>query len=232
MNLPIGIIDAPAHIVRATGPAPVIATGRVSSSGPDLEIRLDEPPSQLVSGDQVILSFFDVRLPKVIANVTTAGNGTLRCAPRLVKEQERRYYPRMFGGIQLRYRNVGQGAASQAIARAWLAGDPMPAREGRWVVPDEFMNFSVTGLAFDTITGCHTDDLVLLEMGLRNGEERWRATARVIRVIPVPEDELDASVNVDGQAVSDRVAVNFEQIPSSAQAKLVDMTMSIQEALI
>ena len=85
------------------------------------------------------------------------------------------------------------------------------------------MNFSVSGLCFDTHMNCKAGDLVLMHMGLKNQQKRWNCTARVVRVDPIDQTE-------SGQQRWS-VAVCFDFVPSEAQEALTDMTLDIQEAL-
>lgn len=226
-----GIVDVPAHVVRATGAKPLIVSGRASHKDGNIIVQVDDDVSGLEIGSQVIISFHDMELPKVIANVVGTAGDTLTCAPKVVKEPERRYYPRLFGGIQLKYKVLdGDGPEAEAEAARWMAnGD---AGQADWLQPDEFMNFSVTGLAFDTTGEPASGDLLVLDLGFRRKPQRYRATGSVVRTIPIPDDERDPSVTVGGQPVTHRVAIDFEALPEAARAELVAMTLALQEAMI
>jgi len=224
------IVNVPAHVVRATGNIPLIVSGLATHRDGHIEVKIEDDASGLHIGSQVIISFHDMDLPKVIANVVGNNVGVITCTPKVVKEPERRYYPRLFGGIQLRYK-VLRGQDASEVAARWIAHGTTKD-SSQWLSPDEFMNFSVTGLAFDTTTGTTADDLLLLDLSFRRKPERFRATGRVVRVLPIPEDERDPEIQVGGEPVSQRVAIDFQELPSGARAELVAMTLAIQEAMI
>ena len=83
-----------------------------------------------------------------------------------------------------------------------------------------FMNYSVTGLRFRTDDSVGFHEVVLLELGVPDGSQSWRCTARCVH-----SGEVDA----DGVQV---IALEFIQIPAAARAALTDMTLDAQAVLL
>jgi hypothetical protein len=220
-------IAVPVEVVCMSGDIPFIAEGRISSfvDGTYI-IDLDRNTTGLRSGAAAILNFLDDGTPRVIARVAETRGNQLICTQQQVREREKRAFPRLHGGLPVRYRVLTKEEASTESAR-WLSGDDGPLERGSWHSPDEFMNFSVAGLRFDTPRTAEEDELLLVELGVRGRSERWHCTARVVRLFVIPNDEQDPD---DG--MTHRLAVNFEHIPEDAQEALTEMTLDIQEALL
>ncbi len=221
-------IDVPVEVVCTTGEVPFVAEGRISRFAEGVyTLELDRDATRLESGNAVILNFLDGTTPRVIARITEVRNNQLTCTQQKVREREKRAFPRLHGGLPVRYRVAGAGPAAEALTAAWLAGDETVGAEGDWHRPDEFMNFSVTGLRFEAPDIANEGDALLLELGVRGRKERWRCGARVVRIFDIPPDEQDPETGF-----IHRFAVSFEEIPEAAQHALSEMTLDIQEALI
>lgn len=209
----------PVEVVCTAGPLPFVAQGRVREvAGSQYTIDLDQDAAQLPTGARAIVSFADGAAARVIGRVVEVRGNQLVVSQDSVRNRERRSFPRLHGGIPLRYRNLGPGT-HDIEAATYLRGDAGPIGRGRWLSPGEFMNFSVTGLKFDAPDEVEVDDLLLIELGVRGRPETWRCTGRVVFVEPGDDDKPSA-------------AVEFEQIPEGAQAALSDLTLQIQEALL
>jgi len=122
----------------------------------------------------------------------------------------------------LRFRVVS-GPGSYELVAGWLEGSDEALTTGEWIQPDEFMNFSVTGLAFDGDERACPNDLLLLEMRIRNNPDALRATARVIRVFPLKEEDREGEH-------THRIAVQFEDLPEPVRRALADLTLDIQDS--
>jgi hypothetical protein len=138
----------------------------------------------------------------------------------------------MYGGIHIRYRVLAADRA-EATATAWVSGEAAAASEGDWREPDPFMDFSGTGLRFEDQLHCKINDLLLMELALPASEERWRATARVLRVDPIrPEDIEGRDEGKPEVAPTHQIAVEFESLPAGATEALTAFGMRIQDALL
>lgn len=214
-------------VVCISGDLPFVAQGCIATaSGTTYVVDADRDAGAVEPGARVILNFLDDDLPRVVGRVQSVRGNRIECVFEHTREKERREFPRLVAGLPVRFRVVAGAEAVREIS-AWLGGSPEPLARGDWHVPDEFMNFSVTGLRFECAPVCAEGDLLLVEFGIRGRAERWRATARVIRAIPVAEEDLE-----DAGSPMVRVAVGFEQIPAEAQNALSEMTLDIQEALL
>ena len=220
--------DAPVEVVCTSGDIPFVAEGRLRRfEDGAYTIDLDRDASSLGVGSSAILNFLDGITPRVIAHIASVNGSELTCTQHKVRAREKRVFPRLHGGLPIRYRVAGQGPEAAAQVSAWLSGNETAGDNGDWHTPDEFMNFSVTGLRFDAPDIASEGDSVLIERGVRGREDRWHCSATVVRIFDVAEEERDPET---GYAHS--LAINFVDIPSEAQEALTEMTLDIQEALI
>jgi len=210
-------------IVCAKGDVPFLARGRVRSQRlGTYTIDVDRDASSLPVGARVILSQPDGLSDRIVARVDSVLGNELVCSQEQVRQRERREFPRLHGGLPVRYRRVPMAEFTATAAR-WLRGSEHPNVVGQpedWRQPERFMNYSVTGLRFRTDDAVRLHEIVLLELGVPDGPDRWRCTARCVHAGPS---------EVDGAQV---IALEFVQIPSAARAALTDMTLDAQAVLL
>ena len=183
------------------------------------EIQLEESAPELERGTRVVLN---LRAPpqRLTGTIIRREDGLIAAQTHKTPAPDERYFPRMAGGIDLRYRCGKLGEASR-----WMSGKEV---NGDFRTPDPFMNFSVTGLRFDDSAHCETGDTLLLDFSLPNTETRWRAVGRVVRVSELPETELDDALD----DTTHQVAVRFTDLPESAAAALEAFTIRLQRAMV
>lgn len=210
----------PAELVCTSGPTPFIAEGRATQHESGWTVHLVQDASSLSIGTHAILSFSEEDLPRVIGRVAGVQGNRVELEQRVLRARERRAFPRLIGGLQLRVRALSADEADAEVDR-WTGGDASMLDGGDWFEPDELMNFSVTGLRFDSPPDVTADQVLLLDMGIRKSG-RWRCVAQVIRVFTEP---LDGDGN--GQ-----IAVHFLEIPPAAEDALAELTLSIQESML
>jgi hypothetical protein len=178
----------------------------------DIELEAEPDGDPLARGTRAVLNLQTQPPRRVVTTVQEASGRHLRLRERSHVEPEKRTWPRLHGGVPLRYR-----AADAAEASRWMAGE---AVGGRWGEPDPFMSFSVTGVSFDDVTDVEQGGLVILELGVGDAPGRWRATADVVRATPLPQP---------GQK---RLALDFRELPEPARDALTQQTLRIQRALL
>lgn len=210
---------APVSIIYGTPDPPVFAQGVVvRADGDELDIEVDT--AGIPAGARLVLQFGDneISCPRAAIVLHAAESGLLQT--RLVKTAppDKREYPRVHGAVNVRYRV----ADDEDAADAWMRGADVPGVD---LVPDPFMNFSATGLAFDDRETAREGDMLLVQFGLPQGARTWRATARVVRVAPIPVDERDEGVDA-----THRIAVAFERVSEEAVEALGRYTLRIQDA--
>ncbi len=218
--------DVPMEILCLSVTPPVIRKGRVSREGEGpCEVVLEEPEPRLEPGMRVVLDGGPDHPYRIKGKVTASDGCRLRVETERVVPPDKRSFPRMYGGIRLRYRPLGPGEA-ESLGATWLAGGEVQG--GEWREPDPFMDFSSTGLRFEDRPGCRPGDLLLMELKIPDTEERWRAAARVVRVeeARAEEDETPA------EAPQARVAVQFVEIPPEAAKALTAFALKIQHSLL
>ena len=211
------------EIVCAAGAVPFLARGRVRHQNLGIyTIDVDRDASHLPAGARIILSYLDGRSDRIVATVDSVAGNELVCSQQQLRQRERREFPRLHGGLPIRYRRVAQAAFTGTAAR-WLRGSTDPAIVGtdeEWVQPGRFMNYSVTGLRFRTDDDISLDEVLLIELGVPDRADRWRCTGRCVFAGPNPEG--------DGKVI----AIEFTIISSEARAALTDMTLEAQAVLL
>ena len=118
---------------------------------------------------------------RILGAVTASEGDRLDMEIIRVVRKDKRDYPRMFGGIELRYRVVPEEEMALA-ERAWTAGLAGVSDDHPWHEPDPFMNFSGSGIRFRDRDACEAGDQLLIEMKVPttercSGVEAQRTTA-------------------------------------------------------
>ncbi|MEL6343356.1 MAG: hypothetical protein AAFV53_09480 [Myxococcota bacterium] len=226
MNTPLDAsTPTQVELLCLTANGPIMFEGRARlnhEESTEIEVDLSGPASDDVAGSQAIVTFPDKQSPRLTAKVLRAdGNRLSLSAPRL-RPRDKRLYPRLYGNIPLRYRLHNPEDGELTIHR-WLAGSTQDLTPRPWRSPEPFMNFSVNGLCFEDSLECREGDLLLLHMGVGDGESRWRATGRIVRVKDLP---------MEGDTPIYSIALSFETLPDDAMDALSDFTLTIQEALL
>ena len=193
--------------------------------GEQYEIETEFEPPLVRPGFRVVINFRDVEPMRVVAHVCEARGSRLLLHEHRVASRNKRLFPRMCGGIPLRY-HIVEPAQFDALGSAWTARRVDPTQIEPWRCPDSFMSFSVMGLMFEDHPCCQVDDRLLIELGVGQRAERWRGTARVVRIEPTPVQEV---VDQTGSATH-QIAISFLEIPQAARFALEDFTLQIQRA--
>lgn len=142
--------------------------------------------------------------------------------------RDHREFPRMFGAIDVRYAGVDPDAA---VVETWLSSGEAGAVH--WCRPDPLMNFSASGVQFDTAHPIDPSRRLLLSLATPGDDTTYRAVARIVRVDPIPEDELEDEPFEEGEAVSThRMAVHFTEVPSEAISALMAFTERLQRTYL
>lgn len=225
--------DVPVEVVCLSVSPPVIRKGRVTCQGKGpCEVVLEAPEPRLAPGMRLVLDGGPDRRFRIKGLIAEAEGNRLRVDTERVVPPDKRSFPRMYGGIHLRYRVLAPGETEKDFA-AWLAGADLQGREGGWREPDPFMDFSGTGLRFEDELHCGQDDHVLIELRLPAAEHAWRTAARVVRVDPIRPDDWKRGEEADQeQARTHQIAVEFIDLPADATEALTEFAMRIQEALL
>ncbi len=185
----------------------------IEASASRVELDLDEAGPFGV-GARLVLESVDGGGPRWIVVVTGVSDRTVTARVVRAAAEERREYPRVHGAIPLRYR-VSPGPD---IASAWMHGEPV---DGVTRAPSPWMEFSVTGLAFEDEPLAREGDTLLIELGVAGGPRRWRCVAGVVHVVPLPGARASGPTH--------RIALEFHQIPATATVALAEYTLRIQE---
>lgn len=128
--------------------------------------------------------------------------------------RDRRLFPRLNGGLPMRYQ---PSDANDAIS--YLAGaDPDPEA---WCTPDPYMNFSVEGLEFHSAAAVPETELLLIELRVGHNPQPWRCTAHIVRRGAGSDPDFPHTT-----------AVRFDQIPPEATEALAEFTANLQAAFL
>jgi hypothetical protein len=225
--------DAPVEIVCLSVTPPVIRKGRATSSGEGpCEVVLEESEPRLEPGMRVVLDGGPGRDVRIKGRIAAIEGNRLRVETERVVPPDKRSFPRMFGGIHVRYRVLAEGEIEE-VGSAWISGAAAPGEEGEWREPDPFMDFSGTGLRFEDQLRLRTKDLLLIELAVPSSEHRWHGTARVVRVDPIGSEDLEGRDEEERKwAPTHQIAVEFVDLPTEATAALTSFAMRIQDALL
>jgi len=232
-NTLVELEDVPVEVVCLSVSPPVIRKGRVTCHGEGpCEVVLEEPEPRLEPGMRIVLDGRPDRDVRIKGLVAGREGQTLRVETQRVVPSDKRSFPRMYGGIHVRYRVVAPDRA-EAITAAWVSGQDAPVSEGDWREPDPFMDFSGTGLRFEDRLHCKMNDLLLMELALPSSGDKWRATARVVRVDPIRPENLEGRDEFRQEpAPTHQIAVQFVDLPTGATEALTAFAMRIQDALL
>jgi len=173
-------------------------------------------------GERVILDFGENESPRVLAVVTEREGGDLSLSIKRSQPRDKREFPRMHGGIKLRYAVAPDAGATDAWAKSGVSPEGT-----EWFTPDPFMDFSASGLKFDDAPNCKDNDLLLAHIEVPTAEGSWRGVARVVRVSEILPEEREV-----GSAATHHVAVDFQTLPAEAIEALMTFTLHLQGALL
>ena len=175
-------------------------------------VSLDEACSSLEGS--AVLYFPSTERERALTTITNFDQGNVTCEEGVHISPDKRAYPRLFAGINVKYREI-----SDEESKSWLSGDL--ALED-WSLTDDFMNFSVTGLAFEGAKSCEEGCRLALRISVGQGTEEWKAIAKSIRVLPLADYEQE-TLSDDTQTVC-KIAVAFETIPDACVEALTELT--------
>jgi hypothetical protein len=225
--------DVSAQVLCLSATPPLIKTARIVRSGTgETELDLEDPEPGLVEGLHVVLVGGERKPFRIMGVIQGVAGRRVQVKTERVVDTDKRDFPRLQGGISVRYR-VLTDRESEASAAAWVSGKGLSAGEEAWREPDPFMDFSGSGLRFDDQQVCREGDLILVEMQVPPSGNRWRATARVVRLTPIrTEEQEDQDEETRKRTPTHHIAVKFEQVPAEATEALAAFTLRIQDALL
>ncbi len=225
------LLDVPVDVLALTTDPPLIRTGRVTCRTEGYcDVVLDEPEAAFQEGMKVIVDAGELADLRVVGSIGFIMDTKLHVESRKVVRRDKRIFPRMYGGIRVRYKVAPKEDEAQA-QQDWISKGQ--SSDSDWFEPDPFMDFSGSGLMFEDDVHCKAEDLVLLELRVPPETELFRAAARVIRVKPIPPEERVKTEGDNSRTPpSHRIAVHFEELPPEAVEALMAFTLRVQDALI
>jgi hypothetical protein len=225
MPLEIGRpISSSVDVVCTSLVPPVIARGRITHfDGLAYDLEIDEPVPPITIGAQVILDLTELQGARVIATISEVQGRRMKAAQKAVSEPDKRAFPRLYGSVNLQYRDINAKEDDTTID-AWISSGFETAGES-WHTPDPFMNFSVTGLKFEESTVHEIGDIILLSFTIPTSDTTFRCRGRVARCKELP--------NQAGTAIkSNSIAVEFVDMSPEGREALSEFTLLIQGVLL
>ncbi|MFH1464547.1 MAG: PilZ domain-containing protein [Pseudomonadota bacterium] len=221
------LLDVPVEVLFLAADPPLIVPGRVTCRDEDsCDVLLASEEHGFSEGMQVIVDAGEATDLRVVGNIAFVQDNLLHVESHTVVPRDKRIFPRTWGGIRLRYQ-VAEGRH----VRPWIDHGEPPSTA--WHEPDPFMDFSGSGLKFEDLERCAADDTLLLELSIPPSESWYRASARVVRLLPIPPEEQAMIDREEGQPLpTHQVAVQFLELPPEAVEALMDFTLRVQDALI
>jgi len=191
-----------------------------------VSLRLVDPPAL---GTTVGISSSDL-VNWVQGEVTDVEGDVIQIAVRSEIPADRRDYSRTYGGLDLRYQIVPKQQV-ELVSRRWVSTGKSTSDE--WHKPDPFMDFSASGLKFHDVDRCSAGDLLLVEFRVPGSPVVHRATLHVIRVLPIPTDEMDNEpFEIGGIIPSRMVATHFLHLDPASIIALIHFSDRIREAAV
>lgn len=205
----------PVELVCAVREPPLRARALLTSfTARACSVRTDIELPRLPPETTVTLRLEDRRATEVSCRIIQQTGRDLELRVTAVHHPEKRYFPREYGGIDVRWKRLDH-AGREAAIHAWRKGLFAIDGDG-WNTPEPYMNFSASGLRFRDKAPCSEGDLLLVTFRVQ-GQAVWhRAAATVVR-----RTQTD-----DG--ASPEIAVTFDDIPTDAVEALADFTLDRQ----
>lgn len=178
-------------------------------------LRMEDETAQLRPNSPVVLRLVDRRAMEIFGLVEWHAGRDLEINITRVNHHEKRYFPREYGGIDVRWKRMD--GRRPVTAEAWRRGLHSVDDE-EWNTPDPYMNFSASGLRFRDTSPCDEGDTVLIALRPHGQAEWHRAIATVVRRASSLENE------------SAEIAVAFQDIDPASVEALADFTLDRQLA--
>ena len=212
MTEPLATPEAAQLFVTIEGESKVLSGQLISQKDNVFVVSLDEKCSSLEGS--AVLYFPNTERERALTTITGFEDGKVTCEEGVHISPDKRAYPRLFAGINVQYREI-----SDAEAKPWLEGEH---KLTDWALTDDFMNFSVTGLAFEGTKSCAEGCQLALRISVGQETDEWKAIAKSIRVTPLADYEQETLS--DGSQAVCKIAVAFETVPDACVEALTDLT--------
>lgn len=166
-------------------------------------VRLET--SEVSVGGQAVLNFPDSERQRVMTRLDSVDGVRHRFVESHRVEPDKRNFPRLYAGIQVLYRPMGSS--------------------DDWFTCDEYMNFSVSGLAFDGSGDVPSGSEIELNIRLANVAGEWSAVGKVIRCDAMDVEEM--ALFQDGETYGYSLAVAFVTLPEACREALEALTLRL-----
>jgi hypothetical protein len=181
-----------------------------------VQLEPNESPIIIPFGSKIILHFANEEGPMLSLRYYDQEKNKIHLQFSQVHQRDKRSFPRHYGNIPMSFRVLTK-EEEELATKQWI-GNSINTNE-LWTTPEPFMNFSLGGLSFEHSTSLTYGTMLLLNIGIGQSQQRWRATGHVVRSIEINSSSFD-------------IAIEFSILPDGALEELSDLTLSVQEALL
>ena len=182
---------------------PRVLTGTLVSVQDDLFSVEFEEADLNVSGS-VVLNFPDSSRERVMTRLASYDAPVYRFQESRKVAPDKRNYPRLYAGLQVHYREQGKDGAP-------------------WHQTDEYMNFSVSGLAFEGTGTVPMGASIDLKIAIAGEARDWVVSGKVIRCDALSDAEQQELES--GLKTTSSLAVAFTLVPADCREALEALTL-------
>ena len=180
---------------------PRVLTGTLVSVEDDMFSVEFEDTDLTVSGS-VVLNFPDSDRERVMTRLSAVNASVYEFQESRRVAPDKRNYPRLYAGLQVHYRLEGSDD---------------------WHQTDEYMNFSVSGLAFEGTGQVPSGSAIDLKIAMVGEEREWVVSGKVIRCDPLTDAEQQELQS--GLTTNSSLAVAFTLVPADCREALEALTL-------
>ena len=142
-----------------------------------VQLKPDESPIIIPFGSKIILHFSNEEGPMLSLRYYDQEDSKIHLQFSQVHQRDKRSFPRHYGNIPMSFRVITK-EEEELATKQWLGKSVNPNE--LWTTPEPFMNFSLGGLSFEHSSSLNCGTMLLLDIGIGQSDQRWRATGHIM----------------------------------------------------